>query len=109
MREAVIVEAVRTPIGRGKLGKGGLSGLHPAQLLAKVQQAVIGRAGIPAKDAHVQKGLAWLKANQRTSGRWFTRSPYRDNKHYITHVGTAFALMALAECGELPKLAAKAK
>jgi acetyl-CoA C-acetyltransferase len=50
MREAVIVEAVRTPIGRGKMGKGGLSGLHPAQLLAKVQQAVIERAGIPAKD-----------------------------------------------------------
>ena len=50
MREAVIVEAVRTPIGRGKLGKGGLSGLHPAQLLAQVQQAVVERAGIPAKD-----------------------------------------------------------
>jgi squalene-hopene/tetraprenyl-beta-curcumene cyclase len=65
---------------------------------------VLRRAGVPAKDARLQKGIGWLKANQRESGRWFTRSPYRDNKHYITHVGTAFALMALAECGELPKV-----
>jgi len=46
MREAVIVEAVRTPIGRGKPGKGALSMFHPATLLAKVQQAVVDRAGI---------------------------------------------------------------
>ena len=46
MREAVIVEALRTPIARGKMGKGDLSGFHPAQLLAKVQSAVVERAGI---------------------------------------------------------------
>ena len=34
MREAVIVEALRSPIARGKLGKGALSGIHPAKLLA---------------------------------------------------------------------------
>ena len=45
MREAVIVEAIRTPIARGKMGKGGLSGIHPAKLLATVQQAVVDRAG----------------------------------------------------------------
>ena len=33
-------------------------------------------------------------------GRWFTRSLNRDNKHYLSHVGTAFAVMALAECGK---------
>jgi len=49
MREAVIVEALRTPIGRGKLGRGGLSGIHPARLLAQVQQAVVERAGIEAR------------------------------------------------------------
>ena len=37
MREAVIVEALRTPIARGKMGRGDLSGLHAGQLLAKVQ------------------------------------------------------------------------
>ena len=45
MREAVIVEALRTPIGRGKPGKGDLSSFHPAQLLAKVFDAVVERVG----------------------------------------------------------------
>ncbi len=43
MAEAVIVEAVRTPIGKRA---GWLSGLHPAQLLALAQLEVIKRAGI---------------------------------------------------------------
>jgi len=46
MREAVIIEALRTPIARGKAGKGGLSAFHPAHLLAKVQQAVCQKAGV---------------------------------------------------------------
>jgi squalene-hopene/tetraprenyl-beta-curcumene cyclase len=57
---------------------------------------VLRRAGVPADDPAVQKGIVWLKGNQRESGRWFTRSLNRDNKHYLTHTGTAFALMALA-------------
>ena len=47
MREVVIVEAVRSPIGRRK---GGLSGLHPAELLGIVQKAALTRSGI-APDA----------------------------------------------------------
>ena len=43
MTEVVIVEAVRTPIGRRN---GGLSTMHPADLLAHAQKAVIERAGI---------------------------------------------------------------
>src|ERR1700752_2498304 len=39
----VIVDAVRTPIGRRG---GGLSSVHPAELLGVVQQAVIERTGI---------------------------------------------------------------
>ena len=31
------------------------------------------------------------------SGRWFTRSLNRDNYHFLTHAGTAFAVMALSE------------
>ncbi|HYC23695.1 MAG TPA: acetyl-CoA C-acyltransferase, partial [Candidatus Bathyarchaeia archaeon] len=43
MREVYIIEAVRSPIGRRK---GGLSGLHPADLLGAVQRAAIERAGV---------------------------------------------------------------
>ncbi len=45
MREAVIVDAVRTPIGRGKQG-GALSGWHPADLLATVLEGTIERNGL---------------------------------------------------------------
>jgi len=50
MREAVIVEALRTPIAKGKMGRGGLSGIHPANLLAEIQNAVVKKAGIEAKE-----------------------------------------------------------
>lgn len=47
MREAVIVDALRTPIGRGKQG-GALSGWHPADLLGEVLAALVERTGIDA-------------------------------------------------------------
>ena len=59
---------------------------------------ILRRGGIPADDPRLQRGIAWLKTHQRQSGRWFTRSLFKDSKHYITHAGTAFALMALREC-----------
>jgi acetyl-CoA acyltransferase len=43
MRDAVIVEAVRTPVGKRN---GGLSGVHPADLSAHVLNALVGRAGL---------------------------------------------------------------
>jgi acetyl-CoA C-acetyltransferase len=43
MTEVVIVEALRTPVGRRG---GGLSSVHPAQLLSDVQRAMIERTGI---------------------------------------------------------------
>jgi acetyl-CoA C-acetyltransferase len=43
MQEVLIVGAARSPIGRRK---GGLAGLHPAELLGAVQKAVVERAGI---------------------------------------------------------------
>jgi squalene-hopene/tetraprenyl-beta-curcumene cyclase len=58
------------------------------------------RAGVPADDPRVRKGIAWLKANQRESGRWFTRSLFEDNHHFIAHAGTAYAAYALHLCGE---------
>ncbi|MFF2142817.1 thiolase family protein [Kitasatospora sp. NPDC058190] len=45
MRDAVIVEAVRTPVGKGKPG-GSLSDVHPVELLAHTLQSLIGRSGI---------------------------------------------------------------
>ena len=61
---------------------------------------VLRQAGVPASEPRIQKGIAWLKANQRQSGRWFTRSPWKDQKHYVSHSGTAYAILGLALCGE---------
>jgi acetyl-CoA acyltransferase len=45
-REAVIVDAVRTPIGRGKAGQGALHPVHPVDLLAHALRALVERTGI---------------------------------------------------------------
>jgi len=44
--EAYILDAVRTPRGRGKAGKGALSHLHPQELLAQALNALADRTGI---------------------------------------------------------------
>ncbi|HEY0631556.1 MAG TPA: thiolase family protein [Thermoleophilaceae bacterium] len=49
-REVVIVEAVRTPIGRGHPEKGYYKDTHPNELLGKCYSEVIERAGIPAEE-----------------------------------------------------------
>jgi acetyl-CoA C-acetyltransferase len=59
---AVIVEAVRTPIGRRR---GALAGLHPAELLGHVQTTVIGRAGVdPAEVEQVAGGCVTQAGEQ---------------------------------------------
>ncbi|MBI3469521.1 MAG: terpene cyclase/mutase family protein [Planctomycetes bacterium] len=68
---------------------------------------VLRRAGVPASDKRLQGGVAWLKSHQRESGRWFTRSLNKDSKHFITHAGTAFAVMALAACDATQTASAK--
>jgi acetyl-CoA acyltransferase len=45
MTSAVIVDAVRTPSGKGKPG-GQLSGVHPADLLSRVLRALVDRTGL---------------------------------------------------------------
>lgn len=57
-------------------------------------------AGIAASDARIQRGIAWLKANQRESGRWFVSSLNKRADNVISNSGTAFAVLALAACGE---------
>ncbi len=49
-REVVIVEAVRTPIGRGHKEKGYYKDTHPNELLGRCYTEVIERAGIPADE-----------------------------------------------------------
>jgi acetyl-CoA acyltransferase len=49
-REVVIVEAVRTPIGRGHREKGIFKDVHPANLLGRTYSEVIARAGIDAAE-----------------------------------------------------------
>ncbi|HVS01132.1 MAG TPA: acetyl-CoA C-acetyltransferase [Thermoanaerobaculia bacterium] len=46
MAEAYVIDAVRTPRGRGKAGKGALSGIHPQELLAQTLKALAARTGI---------------------------------------------------------------
>ncbi len=78
MREAVIVEAVRTPIGRGKPGVGDLSTYHPGTLLGMVQDALIERAGVdPAEIEQVVGGCvtqAGEQSNNITRVAWLNRN-----------------------------------
>ena len=53
MRDAVIVEAVRTPVGRRG---GGLSGVHPVDLSAHVLKALVERTGL---DPAVVDDVIW--------------------------------------------------
>ena len=50
MAEAVIVEAVRTPIARGKNIVGELSGVHAAELLAMSYRGLIEKSGLDYED-----------------------------------------------------------
>ena len=70
MRQAVIVDAVRTPVGRGKPG-GALSGVHPTDLLATVLTALVTRNGIdPAEMDDVIVGCVSQSGEQcYTPGR----------------------------------------
>lgn len=67
MREAVIVEAVRSPIARGKMIKGDLSGMHTARLFAKVQRAVCERAGIAPGDVEQLIGGCVTQAGEQSN------------------------------------------
>src|SRR5690242_3568988 len=49
-REVVIVEAVRTPVGRGHKEKGYYKDTHPAELLGKTYSEVLDRAGVDASE-----------------------------------------------------------
>ncbi len=93
MREAVIVEALRTPNTKGKPVVGELSGMHPATLLARVFDGVVDKAGIdPVIVEQVIAGCVTQAGEQALNiGRtaWLSR-----NKGYATG-GTTID----AQCG----------
>ena len=71
MPEAVIVEAVRTPVGRRN---GALAGLHPTELLGAAQAALLERAGVdPATVGQVIGGCVTQvgeQSNNVTRNAW---------------------------------------
>lgn len=61
-------------------------------------------SNIPTKDEQIQRGIAWLKTNQRQSGRWWMKSlsfAGNNQKNFTTYISTAQALRALSLCGEI--------
>lgn len=62
---------------------------------------VLRRVGEPVTSPTIGRGVAWLKSNQRISGRWFTPSQGWHTEHRITNAGNAFAVLALHACGEV--------
>jgi len=64
MPEPVIVEAVRTPIGKRN---GKLAGLHPAELLAHAQTEVIKRAGVEPEEVEQIVGGCVTQAGEQSA------------------------------------------
>ena len=77
MPEAVIVEALRSPFARGKMGKGELSGIHPVVLLGQLQKAVIERAGLEPGDVEQVIGGCVTQAGEQSNNvvrhAWLSR------------------------------------
>ncbi len=48
--KSYILDAARTPRGRGKAGKGALSALHPQEILAQVLRGLVSRSGFDARE-----------------------------------------------------------
>ena len=80
MPEAWIIEAKRTPIGRGKMGRGDLSGLHPATLLEKVQTGVLESAGVDPTEVEQIVGGCVTQAGEQSNNvirnAWLTRGDH---------------------------------
>lgn len=56
---------------------------------------VLSSAGVPSTHPAVQRGVEWLRRNQRESGRWWTKSLNTETWHFITYTGTLYPVMAL--------------
>jgi acetyl-CoA C-acetyltransferase len=109
MNEVVIVEAVRSPIGRRN---GGLSTIHPAELLGRVQSELISRAGIdPAEVGQVVGGCvsqvgeqtfnvartAWLSAGLPLSVAATTVDTQCGSSQQATNLATALVAAGVVD------------
>jgi acetyl-CoA C-acetyltransferase len=109
MREVVIVEAVRTPVGRRN---GGLSTMHSVELLAAVQQELIARSGIdPAEVGQVVGGCvsqvgmqgfnvartAWLTAGLPISAAATTVDAQCGSSQQATNLATALVASGVVD------------
>lgn len=65
MREAVIVEAVRTPIARGKAGVGDLNGFHAVELLGLSLSEIMSRSGLDYADVDYLAGGCVTQAGEQ--------------------------------------------
>ncbi len=109
MSDVVIVEAVRTPVGKRN---GGLSTLHPAENLANVQRAVIERSGVdPASVDQVITGCvsqigeqafnigrtAWLSAGLPMEVAATTVDTQCGSSQQATNLATALVAAGVAD------------
>ncbi|ONI92563.1 acetyl-CoA acetyltransferase [Saccharothrix sp. ALI-22-I] len=71
MRDAVIVDAVRTPIGKGKPG-GALSGVHPVDLHAHAIRSLVERTGIDPSlvDDVISGAVGQIGEQSSNTARW---------------------------------------
>ena len=88
-REVVIVEAVRTPIGRGHREKGQFRDVHPATLLAATYTEVLERAGVDGADgrgrprrlrAAVRRAVVQHRPQRLAAGRPAVRDARDDDR-----------------------------
>ena len=93
MPEAVIVEAVRTPIARGKPIVGDLNGFHATELLALSMNEVVRRAGIEHGDVDFLAGGCVTQAGEQ-AGNIARNAWLSIGKDY-----TAGAMTLDAQCG----------
>ncbi len=113
MRESVIVEALRTPIAKGKMGRGELSGLHPAELLGRVQFGLCEKAGIEPETVEQLVGGCVTQAGEQSNnvarhawlstGRtWRTGGTTVDTQcgsgQQANHIVNAFVKAGSADC-----------
>jgi acetyl-CoA acyltransferase len=71
MRDAVIVDAVRTPVGKGKPG-GALSGVHPVDLHAHAIRSLVERTGIDPSvvDDVISGAVGQIGEQSGNTARW---------------------------------------
>lgn len=114
MAEAVIVEAQRSPIARGKKIKGDLSGFHPAALFGTVMDGLIEKAGIDPQlveqviggcvtQAGEQAGntarIAWLNRNKGWAGGGTTVDTQCGSGQQANHLVRALVGVGSIDCG----------